>query len=694
MPQAVSNFRLAPKLLVAAVLATAMLFAASAAHADSAGTLTVVGTSDVSDSGLIPNLIQPEFQNQYPQYQFEYIGKATGTAIGIAEAGGATGPSVLIVHAASLENQFVTGGFSYQNQPGYAIFRNDFVLAGPTGDPAGIGTSNDVSNIAASMAAIASGGAAGNAYFDSRGGTNTAPGTTVEEHKLWALMNTAGLSPSGVILCDVSAADGGGMTPISSSVQSTSGMACPDNGTVSQADAPAWYVINSNTTQTGNVMAANSCTQGAGKCYVLSDRGTVDYLMSGTTAGTVNLIPNLKIVTRDDSASAPGGQYELVNYFHAYIINPSAPNESVNLAAAQAFISFLTSQSFQAQLKNYLENSTITGDSGGAPFVADASPTITESGLPTKITAGTHVTITGSVTNNEIGYPVLSGKPVSIDEVVAGLPQPVRGATTTTTSTGGYSITFTPASSGSYEVVTPQITQLEDPTLSPTYSDTLSAGASTPISVMVTSAPTILVKAVTGGATVSGSLVPAAPDGNGRVIVLARKRGSTGSYSQVGGTSLTTGQTAYSANVSLAPGRWQLEVSYQDDELATGTSATANVTVSASSTAVTIKKSSAKKGKVTVSGSLSQAAGGGAMVELFALQTGKLGATRKTVRELGARIASASFKRVGKASVKAGKTTFTITGRLKRGYSYVLQLEFTQTGQPASFSKVSSLAVH
>src|SRR6202012_809132 len=112
-------------------------------------------------------------------------------------------------------------------------------------------------------------------------------------------------------------------------------------GTVSSPDAPSWYVIN-NVNQAASVLAANSCNgfqSGPNTCYVLTDRGTFDYLASGTDpAGT---IANLKIVTRDNDASAPGGANELINYFHVYIINPSKPGETVNMTAAQDFVSFL-----------------------------------------------------------------------------------------------------------------------------------------------------------------------------------------------------------------------------------------------------------------------------------------------------------------------------------------------------------------
>ena len=169
---------------------------------------------------------------------------------------------------------------------------------------------------------MASAGEAGKAVFFSRGGTNSASGTTVEEHALWALVGSAGLTPAGVVLCTVSAADGGGATPIKSTVQATSGQPCPDSGSVSQADAPSWYFINGGN-QAANVVATNACTAGGGSgnnCYSLTDRGTFDFLASGTDpAGSV---PNLKIVTRNNSASAPGGANELINYFHVYIINP------------------------------------------------------------------------------------------------------------------------------------------------------------------------------------------------------------------------------------------------------------------------------------------------------------------------------------------------------------------------------------
>src|ERR1700748_1487035 len=140
------------------------------AWADSPTTLTVVGTSDLADSGLMPNLLQPRFQQQFPQFAFKYVGSATGAAIQSALSG-TGGASVLIVHAPSLENQFVAGGFSLNNQFGNAIWTNDFVFVGSTADPAAVGA-NATNNIGQAFADVATAGAAGKAVFFSRGGTN------------------------------------------------------------------------------------------------------------------------------------------------------------------------------------------------------------------------------------------------------------------------------------------------------------------------------------------------------------------------------------------------------------------------------------------------------------------------------------------------------------------------------------------
>src|SRR5262245_17353240 len=97
-------------------------------------TFEVIGTSDVSDSNLMASVIEPGFEKAFPRYDLHYVAKGTGAAITDARNGlGAA----IIVHAASIENQFVNDGFSLE-PAGRLIFWGDYVLAGPASDPAGV----------------------------------------------------------------------------------------------------------------------------------------------------------------------------------------------------------------------------------------------------------------------------------------------------------------------------------------------------------------------------------------------------------------------------------------------------------------------------------------------------------------------------------------------------------------------------
>ncbi|HEU0317812.1 MAG TPA: substrate-binding domain-containing protein, partial [Solirubrobacteraceae bacterium] len=508
--------------IAALALTAALLLCPAVAGADTSSSLTVVGTSDVSDSGLMPNLIQLAFTAAFPQFTFKYVGTATGTAIANAESG-AGGPSVLIVHAPSLENQFVAGGFSYEPY-GRAIFLNDFVLAGPTGqDPAGV-AANAAHNVVQAFADIATTGIAGgasasNVAFVSRSGS---PGTVVAEHQIWALLGSNS-PPAGLLLCTVSAANGGGETPVAAGTVASQGAPCP-GGLPPSSALPPWYK-QTGLTQGPNVVNANVCNYpplSAGKCYVFTDRGTFAFLASGTDpAGT---IPNLTILTRNNSAAAPGGASLLVNYFHAYVINPAAfpppSNVQINVPAALDFVNFLTSPALQSQLKNYL------GASNDPPFTADASPLITASGIPSVVNAGATVTVSGNVTNAEPFFPALASVPVTVSKLVGGLPVAVGSATTD--GSGNYSVGFVPTTNGSYQVSTGQISQIERPDLSPVFGDLLQPSASAAAVLNVQGAVTITsANPTSAGTVVSGAVAPGGPHAQAAVAISARPQGST-----------------------------------------------------------------------------------------------------------------------------------------------------------------------
>jgi ABC-type tungstate transport system permease subunit len=653
--------------LLGLLAALALMLTPALASADSATSLSIVGTSDVSDSGLIPGLIQPQFQAAFPQFTFKYTGSATGTAIQNAESGNG-GPSMLIVHAPSLENQFVAGGFSQNNDFGHAIFTNDFILAGFAADPAGAAA--DAHNIAGAFANVAAAGVAGHATFVSRGGTTTASGTTVEEHAIWQLVNDAGLTPAGVTLCTVTAPNGGGMAPTNTGAQ---GATCPDGGTVTTS-IPSWYLIN-NVSQGANMIATNACTLTgavANSCYTLSDRGTYDYL--NTKPAATGGLGNLSIIARDNSAASPGGANALVNYFHIYIINPNKPGETVNVTAAQDFLDFITSPQIQSELKGYLTGTA--GDNGTTVFNATASPKITASGFPSTITAGKTATVTGTVTNLQPGFTTPSGQTVTINELAGLTSVPVGSGKTD--AKGNYSITFAPPSSGSYQVSTGQISLVENSTLNPVYGDILSPANTTAVPVTVGGTISITkATASTGGVSVTGSMGPAAPDGNGAVDVLARKQGSKGAFKTIGSSAVKSGAKTYAVNGTLTPGKWQVQTRYRDgSQFTAATSATKNVTVSGNIVTVNFKKVTIKKGKVTVSGVIGQPpATKGGKVTLFAQKTG-----------------SNKFKSVGKSSIGKAKTKFTVKAKLKKG-TYVLQLQYSHKGQTSSFSKLKTVSV-
>ena len=211
-------------------------------------------------------------------------------------------------------------------------------------------------------------------------------------------------------------------------------------------------------------------------------------------------------------------------------------------------MNFLTSTAVQGELKNYLAN---TGDPGGPPFVADASPHLTVAGLPKTYHAGKPLTVSGQVTNAQPGFPAPSGATVTLSEIVAGVP--VNLATAKTNATGNYSIRFSPTSTGSYEVSTGQISQIEIPTLNPAYGDILSPAASAPCAGRGPEQGLGLsVKSVGGRALVVGSVAPGNGHAKATVTFLARKAGSHGGFRKVTVDRLGASDGNFAATLPLA----------------------------------------------------------------------------------------------------------------------------------------------
>jgi hypothetical protein len=403
---------------------------------------------------------------------------------------------------------------------------------------------------------------------------------------------------------------------------------------------------------------------------VLTDRGTYDYLASGTDpAGS---IPNLSILTRDDTASAPGGQYALVNYFHGYIINPSKPGQTVNLPAAQDFLNLITSPAIQSQLASYLAH---TGDPGGAPFKADASPLITtKKPLPKKYTASKPATLTGSVANAQPGYPAPNGIRVTVNRVVGSVSIPVASAKTN--KKGAFTLTFTPPATGRYTLSTPQFGQIENATLNPQYGDLLSPAVTTARTVTVRAALTQLrAKSIGGRALVLGAVSPGTGHVKGKTTLYARRAGSKGGYHKLGTFGQADADGRFVHELTLAPGRWQIKATFADPT--TVSAAKARTTI------VTVKPRAA--GRITAHGSLS---GNGRLTEHVHISPAAVQGAKVSlvvVKLSGGGTARAHVVRT--VHPKAGARTVTLHGTLKRIGHWALLAKYAVPGRATIWTR-------
>lgn len=510
------------------------------AQADTDSTLTIVGTSDVSDSHLFLDVLKPGFEKAYPQYTVTYQGSATQKAIDNAEAGLG---SALIVHAASLENQFVASGYSVEPF-GRAIFWGDFVLLGPTSDPAHVMTgSTPATDPAQAFAKIAQAGTAGDAFLVAR---ETGSGTDVQSHKIWE-------ATTGVHTCTVSAQNGGGTRPAADSVTGDCPISAPDIA----ASYPTWYRA-SGQTQAPNIQTADQCTTlpgtptatGNANCYVFTDRGTFQYLED------TQAISNLQIAVR-------GSSLLLVNSFHAYAINPakftSTPSVHINQAAATAFLNWVSSPAGQAAVGSYLNGGN------DAPFLPSAAPRLSVSTAPASVKAGSSISLTGSLANVVPGTPHLNGVPVRLVGTPAAGPgvTATTVASTTTDANGNFSFHYAPQSSLFYRVEADPITKVEDSSLSPVFGDLLQASSADAGRTVVDGKAKPAKAKLVGHrkAQVSGKIAPRAAAG--AVVQVYGKKGAH-KPKLLKTVRLSAGASSYKTKVKLKKGTWKLRVRYSD----------------------------------------------------------------------------------------------------------------------------------
>ena len=148
-------------------IAATLAFGASAFAQDK--TIVVASTTSTQDSGLFGHIL-PIFKAA-TGIDVRVVAQGTGQALDTGRRGDA---DVVFVHAKPAEEKFLAEGFGVKRYP---VMYNDFILIGPSSDPAGIKGSRD---IVAALVKLKSTGTA----FISRGDKS---GTHQAELSLWAL---------------------------------------------------------------------------------------------------------------------------------------------------------------------------------------------------------------------------------------------------------------------------------------------------------------------------------------------------------------------------------------------------------------------------------------------------------------------------------------------------------------------------
>jgi tungstate transport system substrate-binding protein len=254
------------------------LVLALAGPASAAPPLTLVSTTTTRDSGLLDHLL-PRFEAE-TGIALRVISVGTGQALALGRRGDA---DVLLVHDRASEDAFVAEGFALSRRD---VMYNDFVLVGPTADPAGM---RGLADASAALARIAKARAA----FVSRGDDS---GTHNAELRLW---QQAGVDP--------------------------------------RAASGTWY------RETGSGMGATLATANELAAYTLTDRGTwLAYRRRGALVLFVEggvALRNAYGVLVVNPARHPHVQAELATRFSDWITSAAgrAAIESFRIDGEQAF---------------------------------------------------------------------------------------------------------------------------------------------------------------------------------------------------------------------------------------------------------------------------------------------------------------------------------------------------------------------
>jgi len=157
--------------VIALVVGTAIYSYQASLTAGRPERLVLATTTSTFNSGLL-DYLRPTFEGRY-HVKLYIIAVGTGLAIKTAERGDA---DLVMVHARPLEEKFVQGGVGIHR---VGLMYNDFVIIGPSDDPARI---RGIKGPAEAFAKMAAAGKEGKAIFISRADKS---GTHVMELSIW-----------------------------------------------------------------------------------------------------------------------------------------------------------------------------------------------------------------------------------------------------------------------------------------------------------------------------------------------------------------------------------------------------------------------------------------------------------------------------------------------------------------------------
>ncbi len=169
-------------------------------------TLTLTTTTSTYDTGVLDE-VNTAFEDRYG-VEVEAVAQGTGAAL---ETGRAGDSDVVMVHARSLEDEFMREGYGVNRRD---LMFNDFVVVGPEDDPAGIDGVGEVTEAFRAIAETES-------TFISRGDNS---GTHAKELAIW---DAAGVEPGGEWYREA----GSGMGEVLNQANQTPGYTLADRGT-------------------------------------------------------------------------------------------------------------------------------------------------------------------------------------------------------------------------------------------------------------------------------------------------------------------------------------------------------------------------------------------------------------------------------------------------------------------------------